>query len=73
IPHILFSKSVQKYETDKYCSAYFTYDQLVSTMFGQLNCCSRLRDISLGIDQSPEFLAELDHQIKEPSNEKAKT
>ncbi|MDR1743502.1 MAG: DUF4372 domain-containing protein, partial [Dysgonamonadaceae bacterium] len=39
IPHILFSKSVQKYETDKYCSAYFTYDQLVSTMFGQLNCC----------------------------------
>jgi hypothetical protein len=60
IPHNLFSKSVQKYKTDKYCSAYFTYDQLVSTMFGQLNCCSSLRDISLGIDQSPEFLADLD-------------
>jgi hypothetical protein len=29
-------------------------------MFGQLNCCSSLRDISLGIDQSPEFLADLD-------------
>ncbi|GHT29855.1 hypothetical protein FACS189432_09120 [Bacteroidia bacterium] len=58
MPHNLFRKSVNKYKTDKHCSAYFTYDQLVSTMFGQLNQCLSLRDISLGIDQSPEFLAD---------------
>ncbi|GHT19301.1 hypothetical protein FACS189429_6850 [Bacteroidia bacterium] len=58
IPRTTFRKSVNKYKTDKHCSAYFTYDQLVSTMFGQLNQCLSLRDIALGIDQSPEFLAD---------------
>jgi hypothetical protein len=28
-------------------------------MFGQLNRCSSLREIALGIDQSPEFLADI--------------
>ena len=28
-------------------------------MFGQLNRCLSLREIALGIDQSPEFLADL--------------
>lgn len=58
IPHNLFRKSVNKFCSDKHCSSYFTYDQLVSTMFGQLNNCYSLRDIALGIDQSPEFLAD---------------
>ena len=59
IPRNLFRNSVQKYHTDKYCSKYFTYDQLVSGMFGQLNRCLSLREIAIGIDQSPEFLADI--------------
>ena len=59
IPSGLFRKSVLKYNSDKYCSRYFSYDRLVSTMFGQLNRCLSLREISLGIDQSPEFLSDI--------------
>jgi len=59
IPSGLFRKSVLKYKSDKYCSRYFTYDQLVSTMFGQMNRCLSLREISLGIDQSPAFLSDI--------------
>jgi len=59
IPRNLFRKCVQKYHSDKYCSKYFTYDQLISGMFGQLNRCLSLREIALGIDQSPEFLADI--------------
>lgn len=59
IPSGTFRKCVAKYGTDKHCSAYYTYDQLVSTMFGQLNRCLTLREISMGIDQSPEFLSDI--------------
>jgi len=59
IPRNLFRSSVQKYHSDKHCSKYFTYDQLVSGMFGQLNRCLSLREIAMGIDQSPEFLADI--------------
>lgn len=59
IPRNLFYTCVRKYRSDKYCSKYFTYDQLVSGMFGQLNRCLSLREISIGIDQSPEFLADI--------------
>ena len=59
IPRNLFRSIVQKYHSDKHCSKYFAYDQLVSIMFGQLNRCLSLREIALGIDQSPEFLADI--------------
>jgi len=59
IPRNLFRKSVNKYQSDKHCHKYFTYDQLVSGLFGQLNRCLSLREIALGIDQSPEFLADI--------------
>ena len=59
IPRNLFRRGVAKYKSDKHCSKYFTYDQLVSGMFGQLNRCLSLREISIGIDQSPEFLADI--------------
>ena len=59
IPQNLFRRSVDKYQSDKFCSRYFTYDQLVSGMFGQLNLCLSLRETSIGIDQSPEFLADI--------------
>ena len=55
IPHNLYRKSVEKYQTDKYCSKYYTYDQLVSAMFGQLNHCLSLREISPGIDRRLNF------------------
>jgi hypothetical protein len=59
IPRDLFYQLVKKYQSDKYCSKYFTYDQLVSTMFGQLSHCFSLREIAIGIDQSPEFLYDI--------------
>ena len=59
IPCGLFRNSVQKYYSDKHCSKYFSYDQLVSGMFGQLNRCLSLREIAIGIDQSPEFLSDI--------------
>lgn len=63
IPRSLLRASIRKHESDKYCSKYFTRDQLVSTMFGQLNLCLSLREIAIGIDRSPEFLADMElHQ-----------
>lgn len=59
IPHSVLRKSINKYQSDKCCSKYFTYDQLVSMMFGQLNKCLSLREIDMGIDQSPEFLSHI--------------
>ena len=59
IPRKLFRTCVNKYRSDKYCSKYFTYDQLVSGMFGQLNRCLSLREIAIGINQSPEFMADI--------------
>jgi len=56
IPSRLFRRCVLRHKSDKGSYRYFTYDQLVSTMFGQLNRCLSLREIALGIDQSPEFL-----------------
>jgi hypothetical protein len=59
IPRTFFHQCIVKYQSDKHCSKYFTYDQFVSTMFGQLNRCLSLREIAIGIDQSPEFLADI--------------
>ncbi|MEI6752483.1 MAG: transposase [Paludibacter sp.] len=35
IPHSLLRASINKYKSDKSCSSYFTYDELVSMMFGK--------------------------------------
>jgi len=59
IPSSILSRSISKFKSDKHCHAYFTYDQLCSTLFGQLTNCHSLRDISLAIDQSPEFLYDI--------------
>lgn len=59
IPPSVLRKSINKFKSDKSCSKYFTYDQLVSMMFGQLNKCLSLREIDMGIDQSPEFLSHI--------------
>ncbi|MFZ4549066.1 MAG: IS4 family transposase [Bacteroidales bacterium] len=59
IPYAVLRAAINKYKSDKSCSKYFTKDQLISTLFGQLNKCQSLRDIAMGIDQSPEFLADI--------------
>lgn len=59
IPPSVFRKAIKKYKTDKSCSKYFTNDQLVSMLFGQLNKCLSLREIAMGIDQSTEFLGDI--------------
>ena len=59
IPHSVLRKSINKFKSDKSCSKYFTYDQLASMLFGQLNKCLSFREIAMGIDQSPEFLSEI--------------
>jgi len=59
VPYSVLRRSISKHKSDKSCSKYFTYDQLVSMMFGQLNKCLSLREIDMGIDQSPEFLSDI--------------
>src|ERR1700677_1677968 len=59
IPRHILQKSINRYQSDKYCSRYKTYDQLVSLMFGQLNKCYTLEDISAGIGVSQTFIKDL--------------
>lgn len=59
IPSHLIHKVTQTYNSDKGCSKYKTYDQLVAYLFGQLNKCHTLEDISVGIGASKTFISDL--------------
>lgn len=59
IPPHLLREAISKYNTDKYCHKYKTYDQLVALLFGQLCRCSTLEDISVGIGVSGTFIKDL--------------
>ena len=59
IPSHLIQRSIATYQSDKGCSRYKTYDQLVAMTFGQLNKCLTLSDISTGIGVSEVFIADL--------------
>lgn len=59
IPRHLLSKSIKRFESDKYCHKYKTYDQLVALLFGQLCKCGTLEDISVGIGVSQTFISDL--------------
>ena len=59
IPAHLIQKVTQRYQSDKGRSKYRTYDQLVSLLFGQLNKCHTLEDISVGIGASKTFIRDL--------------
>lgn len=59
IPRHLLLRATLKYNTDKYCHKYKTYDQLVALLFGQLCRCSTLEDISVGIGVSETFIQDL--------------
>lgn len=59
IPAHILAGCIERYKTDKHCSRYRTRDQLVSQMFGQLNKCYTLEDISAGIAVNKTFIADL--------------
>ena len=59
IPRHLLRSQVLKHQSDKGCSKYKTYDQLVSLIFGQLNKCYTLTDISCGLSVSGTFLSDI--------------
>ena len=59
IPGHLLKSSIEKYQGDKFCSKYKTYDHLVSQMFGQLNKRQTLIDISTAIGVNTTFIADL--------------
>jgi hypothetical protein len=59
IPAFILRDSVKKYQSDKGCHKYKTYDQLVALTFGQLGKCYTLSDISCGLSISQTFLADL--------------
>lgn len=59
IPGHLLQSSITKHKSDKFCSKYKTYDHLVSQMFGQLNKCQTLTDISTAIGVNTTFIADL--------------
>jgi len=59
IPDSLIRKSVSTYKSDKYYRAYKTYDQLVSLLYGQLNKCVTLRDITLGLGLNTKLMEDL--------------
>ena len=59
IPLSVMIKCVNIYQSDKHCSVYKTYDQLVALLFGQLNKCLSLREVTMGLGLSPEILKDL--------------
>ena len=59
IPRHLLRSEILKHQSDKGCSKYKTYDQLVALIFGQLNKCYTLTDISCGLSVSGTFLSDI--------------
>lgn len=59
IPRHILVGSVSKNQSDKGCSAYKTYDQLVSMIFGQLNRCLSLREIALGLGVDEKLVGDI--------------
>ena len=59
IPRHLLQHQIDKHQSDKGCSKYKTYDQLVALTFGQLNKCYSLSVISCGLSVSSTFLSDI--------------
>ena len=51
--------SILKFNSDKWCHKYKTYDQLICLTFGQLTKYKSLTDISVGISTSETFLKDI--------------
>lgn len=56
IPAHILRQLIHKHQSDKGRHKYKTYDQLVALIFGQLNKCYTLSDISCGLSISSTFL-----------------
>lgn len=59
IPDHLIRKVIKEHNSDYYCKTYKTKDQLVAMLFGQLNDCNSLRDITAGLNVHEQFLRDL--------------
>ena len=59
VPRWMLESSSSRYQGNKGCSKYKTYDQFVAMTFGQLNKCLTLSDISTGIGVSTTFIKDL--------------
>jgi hypothetical protein len=59
VPKWLLDSCTKTYKTDKWCSKYKTYDQFVALIFGQLNKCHILNDISAGIGINQQFISDI--------------
>lgn len=59
IPRWILQQCITRYQSDKGCHKYKTYDQLVALIFGQLCQCTTLADISTGLSVSKTFISDL--------------
>ena len=59
IPNHILQDAIRIKQSDKGCSAYKTYDQLVAMTFGQLNKCLSLREINLGLSVDEKLIRDL--------------
>jgi len=59
IPDWILQRNINKFNADKGCHKYKTYDQLVALTFGQLCKCTTLADISAGLAVSQTFISDL--------------
>lgn len=59
VPNHVFKDAVNRYQSNKGCSTYNTYDQFVAMIFGQLNKCLSLREINLGLGIDEKLLRDL--------------
>lgn len=60
IPKEIIAHSIMKHKSNKHYRVYKTYDQLVALLYGQLNKCVTLRDITLGLGLNTKLLSDLD-------------
>jgi hypothetical protein len=59
LPGHLLRQTIRKFQTEKGCYKYMTYDHLVALTFGQLGKCYTLSDISCCLSVSDIFLVDL--------------
>lgn len=59
IPSAILSKCINRKSSDAGFRSYTTESQLIAMLFGQLNGCYSLRDITLGMNVNTLFLKEL--------------
>ncbi len=59
VPKHIFYDATIRFQSDKGCSKYKTYDQFVAMIFGQLNKCLSLREINLGLGVEEKMIRDL--------------